>query len=116
MPKTKAKKPHIVRGGAKRKRGPRPESTDGQPAGELIEQASLPGMEDAAIDDLENVARQYASVRDRRMALTEQEVDAKMLVLAKMKEHGKETYRRDGISILIVHTDETVKVKIAEED
>jgi hypothetical protein len=130
MPKAKPKKHHArLRGAAladplerqvKRtgKRGPRPDTPeDAQPAGELInEQGSLPGMEDAAIDDLENVARNYATVRDRRMALTEQEVHAKNLVLSKMKEHGKETYRRDGISIQIVHEAESVKVKVDKDE
>ena len=101
------------------KRGPHPEDEPGtEPQGELIvdEQQSLPGMEDAAIDDLENAARSYASVRDRRMALTEQQVDAKNVVLAKMKEAGKTAYRRDGIEIRVVMSEETVKVRVTEEE
>jgi len=92
------------------KRGPRPETTEVE-----LSQPSLPGMEDAAIDELENVARDYVSVRDRRMALTEQEVDANALVLSMMKKHGKEVYRRDGIEIQIVAKDEKARVKIKEE-
>ena len=101
------------------KRGPHPEDEPGtEPQGELIvdEQQSLPGMEDAAIDDLENAARSYASVRDRRMALTEQQVDAKNVVLNKMREHGKQNYRRDGIEIRVVATEETVKVRVTDEE
>src|SRR5689334_6127836 len=37
----------------------------------------LPGMEDAAIEELEDSAKRYAQIRDKRMALTEQEVDMK---------------------------------------
>jgi hypothetical protein len=101
------------------KRGPHPEEQPGtEPQGELIvdEQQSLPGMEDAAIDDLENAARSYASVRDRRMALTKQEVDANALVLKMMKEYGKTTYRRDGIEIYVVTTEEKAKVRVSKDD
>jgi len=101
------------------KRGPHPEDEAGSHGqGELIvdEQQFLPGMEDAAIEDLESAARSYVSVRDRRMALTKQEVDAKNVVLNKMREHGKQNYRRDGIEIRVVATEETVKVRVTDEE
>lgn len=98
------------------KRGPRPETPDGEAVvGELIE-PRLPGMEDSAIEELEDAAKRYVTVRDERMALTEREVDSKDLVLTLMKRHDKQTYRRDGIEINIVHTEESVKVKFKEKD
>lgn len=97
----------------KRGVGPAP---DGEPVvGELIE-PRLPGMEDSAIEELEDAAKRYVGVRDERMALTEREVDAKDLVLTLMKRHDKETYRRDGLEIKVVHTDESVKVRFKEEE
>lgn len=95
----------------KRGVGPAPEEAV---VGELIE-PRLPGMEDAAIDELEDAAKRYVGIRDDRMAMTEKEVDAKDLVLTLMKRHEKETYRRDGLEIKIVHEEETVKVKFKEE-
>ncbi len=50
------------------------------------------------------------------MELTESEVSLKTNLLAMMKKHGKETYRRDGIEIKIVHEEETVKVRVKKED
>ena len=96
------------------KRGPRP--VDPEPEHQLVETGQLSLIEDAALDDLENLAKSYASVRDRRMALTLQEVDANALVLKKMKEYGKTTYRRDGIEINVVTSEEKAKVKIKDED
>ena len=75
----------------------------------------LPGMEDASIEELEEAARRYAQIRDRRMALTEQEVDCKDLLLTLMKRHGKKEYRHRGIEIRVVAEQEKVKVKIEEE-
>jgi len=75
-------------------------------------QADLPGTEDRAIRALENAANEYADIRDQRMELSRQEHPLKEKLLKLMKHHGKQAYRRDGISIEIVTTQETVKVKI----
>lgn len=78
----------------------------------------LPGMEDAKITGLHNAALDYAEIRDQRQELTTQEVDLKQKLLKLMHDHNKETYDYNGVSITLVHEDETVKVrvkKIAEE-
>jgi len=84
--------------------------------GEPLEQGMLAGMEDAAIDELEDAAKKYAGIRDRRMALTKQEVDAQDLVLTLMKRHEKEHYNRDGIEIKIIHESEKAKVTVKKEE
>ena len=103
------------------KRMPPPEDPDEQTigsvmAGEAPKQKRLPTMEDNKLDDLEAAAENYADIRDRRMALTEQEVDLKAGLLKIMKDRGKATYKRDGIECRIVAKDETVRVKIKKED
>ncbi len=79
-------------------------------------QADLPGMENRAIAELEDAARKYAGIRDRRMALNESEVKLKALLLGLLKKHDKREYNRDGIRIWIKVEEETVKVKIEEDD
>jgi hypothetical protein len=72
----------------------------------------LPGMEDAEIEELEDAARDYADIRDKRMKLTTSEVETKSTLLAIMKRHKKETYNHDGIEVKITHEKESVKVRI----
>ena len=83
---------------AKAKKGPR--------------QKDLPGMEDRALKALDNAALRYAEVRDQRMELNKQEVEAKGLVLEMMHKHNKKTYRHGNIAIDIVPEGEKVKVRI----
>lgn len=72
----------------------------------------LPGMEDAMITALHNSALEYAEIRDQRQELTTQEVDLKSKLIKLMHKHNKETYEYNGISITLVHEDETVKVRV----
>jgi hypothetical protein len=79
-------------------------------------QADLPGMEDAAIQDLESLAEEYVDRRDKRMKLLEQEVELKNDLLKAMKRHRKDTYRHNGVSIEIVPEGEHVKVKVLKPE
>ena|SRR5258708_15530345 len=76
----------------------------------------LPGMEDAAIEALEDTAREYANTRDDRMALLESEVVLKEQLLDLMKKNKKEFYKRDGVEVRLVHEKESVKVKVVKEE
>ena len=78
-------------------------------------QARLPGAEDPEIEELVGAAEHYADVRDKRMALTEKETQAKTDVLALMKKNKRTHYKHDGIEITVVAEEETVKVKITKE-
>lgn len=75
-------------------------------------QSDLPGMEDRRIEDLHTKALKYVSIRDSRMELTEQESGLKQELLDLMKKHKKEKYVCEGVEIMCVHEEETVKVKV----
>jgi hypothetical protein len=77
---------------------------------------ALPGLEDDAIRELESLAGDYADIRDRRQALTTEEVACKQRVMALMHEHQKTVYKRNGIEIRLEPGEETVKVKIRATD
>jgi hypothetical protein len=95
------------------KRGVGPADSEATPA---PKQKELPGMEDRHLEDLEEAARNYAGVRDRRMALTRQETDLKDVLHTLMKRHQKQIYRVAEMEIKIVAKDETVKVKMLKDD
>jgi hypothetical protein len=84
--------------------------------GAVIGQTDLPGMENRAIEELENAARRYAAIRDKRMALNDAEVKLQDLLLGLLKKHGKREYVRDGIRVWIKIEEEKVKVRIEDED
>lgn len=75
---------------------------------------TLIGMEDSAIQPLEDVAEQYADIRDQRILLNKEESDLKATTIKLMRKLGKTIYRRNGVLIQIVDGDVSVKVKIAK--
>lgn len=74
-------------------------------------QKSLPGMEDRKLPELHSAAEEYVSIRDHRMQLTEEEVEAKANVLQLMLKHDKTVYVCEDIEIKRVHEEETIKVR-----
>lgn len=74
--------------------------------------ASLPGMEDREIAELQGLALEYAEKRDERMAIGVQEVDLKGKLLAAMKRNHKRSYSYNGVEIDVVTEEETVKVRV----
>jgi hypothetical protein len=79
-------------------------------------QARLAGFEDAKIEALEAGAEEYVSARDKRMALTEVEVEAKAKLLRLMHDSGRSSYTRNGYSITVVPEGEKIRVKIKHEE
>lgn len=75
-------------------------------------QATLPQMEDRAIEELQRGGIEYAEVRDERMTLTKDEVARKGTLLRLMKKHNKLSYAYDGVVITVVPGEETVKVRV----
>lgn len=75
----------------------------------------MPGLEDHAIRPLEQVASEYADIRDQRMELSRQEVDLKTRAMKLMKKYGKTVYRHNGCEILIEPGEEVIKVKVKKE-
>jgi hypothetical protein len=78
--------------------------------------APLPGMEDHAIKPLDDIAAEYAEIRDDRMALTQRERAAKTLARKLMKKYDKTIYRHDGIEITIVPGEDDVKVRVKKHE
>ena len=74
----------------------------------------LPGMEDAGIRELENLAEKYADVRDQRIALSKEEGTMQDDLLALMKKHHKVEYHHDEVHIWVKSVEMKVKVKLGE--
>jgi hypothetical protein len=75
-----------------------------------------PLIADRAIPALEQVAADYAAMRDDRMALAVREAALKATAIKLMHQYGKTVYRRDGIELRLVEGEETIKVKIKKVD
>ena len=75
-------------------------------------QQPLTGMEDSKIDALEEIALNYADLRDERMSIGKKEQELKQQLLALMKAQKREHYHRGTITIDIVHEKENLKVKV----
>lgn len=82
----------------------------------------LPGMENRAIEPLQNAAVEYADIRDERIALNQRESQLKKRIKALMHEHKLDHYAFDGVDIELIPPDgeESVKVRVkkakADED
>jgi len=92
---------------SKREKTDTPKKPRGRPRSQ-----PLPGLEDARIKPLEDLAAAYADVRDRRIELNREESELKQHAIKLMHRHDKTIYRRDGIEIRLVEGDEDVKVKV----
>lgn len=77
-------------------------------------QRRLPGAEDPAIEELESLAEKYAKLRDKRQAIGKQEVELKNDLLVAMHRNKKTSYDHNGVSIVIVNEEESVKVRITK--
>lgn len=85
-------------------------------AGKRAKQADLPTMEDRAIKGLHYAAEEYADIRDRRMALNDEEVVLRQKVLDIMHLHNKTRYAFNGLEVEVVPPDgEKVKVRIKKQ-
>lgn len=79
-------------------------------------QKPLPGMEDRAVEALDDAALRYDEVKKARMKLTTKEVDAKKQVADLMHAKKKKHYQHGNIVIDIVPEGEKVKVKVTGLD
>lgn len=76
----------------------------------------LPGLEHRSIKVLEELAAAFVDLKDRRKALKVEEDSLTAQIIATMRKHKKDYYKRDGIEILIELATEKVKVKLRRED
>lgn len=79
-------------------------------------QPDLPAMEGDGVSvpkiaEIEDIAEQYVDVRDRRMALTTQEVEAKGRLATVMHNHNLTRYPFDGKVVICEPGKEKLKVK-----
>ena len=79
-----------------------------------VKAQALPGMEDSAIQALEECAEEYADIRDQRMALNTSEAQLKKRVRGLMHQHKKTRYARNRIEIELTPPDgeEGVRVRV----
>ena len=75
-------------------------------------QERLPGMKDSKLEALHNAALDYAEIRDKRQALTKEEVELKGQLLTLMHKHRKDHYEYNGVVVDLVTEEETVKVRV----
>lgn len=79
-------------------------------------QEHLPGMEPPRIEAIDDAARRYRRIRNERMELTEQEVEARGELTALMVGHKLTTYTvqpdGDGDRLLVTFSPGEPKVKV----
>jgi predicted 3-demethylubiquinone-9 3-methyltransferase (glyoxalase superfamily) len=78
-------------------------------------QARIPGTEDAAIQELESLAEDYAEKRDKRLEVGKAEIELKGQLLAAMDKHKKKKYEHAGVSIEVTVEKRKVKVRIKKD-
>jgi hypothetical protein len=81
----------------------------------LPRQEQLPGVENRAIKEIEDLAMDYAEVRDERMKLSTREVELKTDLIAAMHKAKRTEYRRQGIDIELTVEKEKIKVKVKKD-
>jgi len=75
-------------------------------------------MEPPRIPELDALATKYESTRDRRMALTEKEIQLRGQLTEKMLESGLESYRIPDTlrEVVVKHADPVAKVRKIKTD
>ena len=73
-------------------------------------QLEIPGTEQEVIEEIEQAAESYVSIRDKRMLLTEKEVAAKEVLSQAMHSHNLTSYSYDDMMVT-VEAKEKVRVK-----
>jgi hypothetical protein len=76
----------------------------------------LPGMEDPAIQDLEDAAMEHSETQSQIVALREElkRIDERLATL--MKREGKKTYNHAGIVLRLREGQERVSVKVKRHE
>jgi len=78
-------------------------------------QQSLPGTESEPIPELEAVAPKYVNARDKRQLFGAQEASLKKTLIGLLRDHGLESYQRNGFDVRIVTKEEGVRVRIGKQ-
>ena len=94
----------------KEPRAPKPKKQPDLPAMEG------PGVAVPSFPELDAAIEEYVSVRDRRMALTKEEVSSKGTLRDLMHQHQLERYPYNDYVAIIVPGEEKLKVKVAADE
>lgn len=78
-------------------------------------QQDLPEMGNRQLKDLSDAAYDYASIRDKRMELSQDEHRLKEKLLSLMKKHKMKEYVYEDVEIKVVAEEETVRVRIRKQ-
>lgn len=84
----------------------------------MAKKQALPTMENQVHPDITAAAEEYVKIRDKRMKLTQQEVDRREVLRDVMAKHKLEVYEDVdvGLRVEIVNGDSKVKVKRLADD
>lgn len=78
-------------------------------------QQEIPGTERPSNKKIDAAAEEYQEIKEKRMALTEKEVEAKAVLIAVMDEAKLKKYKNDELSVDLEEK-ENVKVKRLKDD
>lgn len=70
-----------------------------------------PGVSEPHVPEIEDIAEQYVDVRDRRMGLTKQEVEARGRLATVMHNHNLTRYTYDGKVVICEPGKDKLKVR-----
>lgn len=76
-----------------------------------MRQTFIPGTEPKSIAAIDKLADSYVDIRDKRMELTAEEIEASAELLDEMVKHDLTEYKYDGKIVKVVAGDKKVKVK-----
>lgn len=86
----------------------------------MAKKAKQTWIEDTEPEDITEVtdaAENYRKERDRRMAMTVEEKEAKQVLIDVMKKHNLDFYKFQGYTVTLTHAEkDDVKVKAVEVD
>jgi len=76
-------------------------------------QGTIPGTERTVHADITEAAETYVEIRDERMELTANEIDANAALVAAMEEHGLTEYIDEEAELKVTLPNKKVKAKVA---
>lgn len=79
-------------------------------------QKRIPGMEDNAIQDLEEAAIAHVELRSEIVKVRDQLHESETRLASLLKANGKTVYRRDGIRLKLRKSRESVSVQVKRHD
>jgi hypothetical protein len=81
-------------------------------------QKALPGMEKETIAEVDDAAEQYVKERDKRMTMTEKEVEAKQALIYVMRKHKLTVYKDDNVDppLIVTLADGKPVVKVTRDE